>query len=654
VVGGVATWTRLIRIEDEAQFYHGHTPDGGAALALTKATPHALFARLISRPKSAQIPMHRYRSHTCGALRDSDIGSTVRLSGWCHRIRDHGGVLFIDLRDHYGLTQVVADPDSKAFKLAEALRSEWVVRIDGKVRRRPAGTENPDLPTGQVEVYIDEIEVLGPAAELPMPVFGEQEYPEEIRLKYRFLDLRREHLHANIMLRGKVIDSIRRRMKESGFFEFQTPILTASSPEGARDYLVPSRLHPGKFYALPQAPQQFKQLIMVAGFDRYFQIAPCFRDEDARADRSPGEFYQLDLEMSFVTQQDVFDAVEPVIRGVFEEFANGKPVTPKFPLIPYAEALRKYGTDKPDLRNPIVMQDVSGAFRGSGFKIFANILNSDASAQVWAIPAPKGGNRAFCDRMNAWAQSEGQPGLGYIFWREGEEGGAGPLAKNIGPERTKKIADQLKLGVGNAVFFVAGKPKDFVKFAGPARAKIGEELGVIAKDRFEFCWIVDFPMYEWNEEENKIDFSHNPFSMPNLPVDEFLALDPKDNDRLLSIKAVQYDIVCNGVELSSGAIRNHRPEVMKKAFVIAGYNEDVLERKFGGMLHALSLGAPPHGGIAPGIDRIVMLLAGEENLREVVLFPMNQRAEDLMMGAPSEVTAKQLKELSIRLDLPKK
>jgi len=598
--------------------------------------------------------MHRYRSHTCGALRESDIGSTVRLSGWCHRIRDHGGVLFIDLRDHYGLTQVVADPDSRAFKLAEALRSEWVVRIDGKVRRRPAGTENPDLPTGQVEVYIDEIEVLGPAAELPMPVFGEQEYPEEIRLKYRFLDLRREHLHANIMLRGKVIDSIRRRMRESGFFEFQTPILTASSPEGARDYLVPSRLHPGKFYALPQAPQQFKQLIMVAGFDRYFQIAPCFRDEDARADRSPGEFYQLDLEMSFVTQQDVFDAVEPVIRGVFEEFANGKPVTPKFPLIPYAEALRKYGTDKPDLRNPIVMQDVSDAFRGSGFKIFANILNSDASAQVWAIPAPKGGNRAFCDRMNAWAQSEGQPGLGYIFWREGEEGGAGPLAKNIGPERTKKIADQLKLAVGDAVFFVAGKPKDFVKFAGPARAKIGEELGVIAKDRFEFCWIVDFPMYEWNEEENKIDFSHNPFSMPNLPVEEFLALDPKDNDRLLSIKAVQYDIVCNGVELSSGAIRNHRPEVMKKAFVIAGYNEDVLERKFGGMLHALSLGAPPHGGIAPGIDRIVMLLAGEENLREVVLFPMNQRAEDLMMGAPSEVTAKQLKELSIRLDLPKK
>jgi aspartyl-tRNA synthetase len=597
--------------------------------------------------------MHRYRTHKCGDLRESDIGKVVRLSGWCHRIRDHGGVLFIDLRDHYGLAQVVADPDSKAFKLAETLRAEWVVRVDGKVRKRPAGTENPELPTGQVEVYIDEIEVLGPAAELPMPVFGEQDYPEEIRLKYRFLDLRREHLHNNIMLRGKVIDSIRRRMKEAGFFEFQTPILTASSPEGARDYLVPSRLHPGKFYALPQAPQQFKQLIMVAGFDRYFQIAPCFRDEDARADRSPGEFYQLDLEMSFVTQQDVFDSVEPVIRGVFEEFANGKPVTPKFPLIPYADALRKYGSDKPDLRNPIEMQDVSEVFRGSGFKIFAKILETSGNA-VWAIPAPKGGSRAFCDRMNSWAQGEGQPGLGYIFWREGEEGGAGPLAKNIGPERTKQIADQMKLGIGDACFFVAGKPKDFVKFAGPARAKIGEELGLIDKGRFEFCWIVDFPMYEWNEEEKKIDFSHNPFSMPNLAVEEFLALDAKDNDKLLSIKAIQYDIVCNGVELSSGAIRNHRPEVMKKAFAIAGYSEDVLENKFGGMLHALSLGAPPHGGIAPGIDRIVMLLAGEENLREVVLFPMNQRAEDLMMGAPSEATPKQLKELHMRLDLPKK
>ncbi|MFN3659190.1 MAG: aspartate--tRNA ligase [Pseudolabrys sp.] len=598
--------------------------------------------------------MHRYRSHTCGALREGDIGNTVRLSGWCHRIRDHGGVLFIDLRDHYGITQVVADPDSKAFKLAETLRAEWVVRIDGKVRRRPEGTANADLPTGQVEVYIDEIEVLGPAAELPLPVFGDQEYPEEIRLKYRFLDLRREKLHRNIMLRGQVIDSIRRRMKEGGFFEFQTPILTASSPEGARDFLVPSRLHPGKFYALPQAPQQFKQLIMVAGFDRYFQIAPCFRDEDARADRSPGEFYQLDLEMSFVTQQDVFDAVEPVIRGVFEEFGEGKHATPKFPMIPYAEALSKYGTDKPDLRNPIVMQDVSEAFRGSGFKIFANILAGDPKAAVWAIPAKGGGNRAFCDRMNSWAQGEGQPGLGYIFWREGEEGGAGPLAKNIGPERTKQIAEQMGLGVGDAVFFVAGQPSKFVKFAGPARTRVGEELNLIAKDRFEFCWIVDFPMFEYNEEEKKIDFSHNPFSMPNMSVEEFLALDPNDHDKLLAIKAIQYDIVCNGTELSSGAIRNHRPEVMKKAFAICGYDESVLEAKFGGMLHALSLGAPPHGGIAPGIDRIVMLLAGEENIREVTLFPMNQKAEDLMMGAPSEATAKQLKELHIRLELPKK
>jgi aspartyl-tRNA synthetase len=596
--------------------------------------------------------MHRYRTKTCGALREADIGQEVRLSGWCHRIRDHGGVLFIDLRDHYGLTQVVADPDSPAFKVAETLRSEWVVRIDGKVRRRPDGTENPDLPTGAVEVYIREIEVLGPAVELPMPVFGDQEYPEEIRLKYRFLDLRRDKLHRNIMMRGQVIDSIRRRMKEVGFFEFQTPILTASSPEGARDYLVPSRLHPGKFYALPQAPQQFKQLIMVAGFDRYFQIAPCFRDEDARADRSPGEFYQLDLEMSFVTQQDVFDAVEPVMRGVFEEFANGKPVTQKFPMIPYAEAMRLYGTDKPDLRNSIKMQNVSEAFRGSGFKIFANILANDPKAEVWAIPAKGGGNRAFCDRMNSWAQGEGQPGLGYIFWREGEEGGAGPLARNIGPERTRQIADQLGLGVGDAAFFIAGRPDRFVKFAGPARTKVGEELGLIDKVRFEFCWIVDFPMFEWNEEEKKIDFSHNPFSMPNMEVEAFLKLDPSDSETILALKAFQYDIVCNGVELSSGAIRNHRPDVMRKAFAIAGYGDNVLEQKFGGMLRALSLGAPPHGGIAPGIDRIVMLLCGEENLREVVLFPMNQRAEDLMMGAPSEVTAKQLRELHIRLALP--
>jgi aspartyl-tRNA synthetase len=598
--------------------------------------------------------MHRYRTKTCGELRDTHIGETVRLAGWCHRIRDHGGVLFIDLRDHYGVSQVVADPDSPAFRTAETLRAEWVVRIEGRVRRRPGGTENPDLPTGQVEVYIADIEVLGPAAELPVPVFGEQEYPEEMRLKYRFLDLRREHLHANIMRRGQIIDSIRRRMKESGFFEFQTPILTASSPEGARDFLVPSRLHPGKFYALPQAPQQFKQLVMIAGFDRYFQIAPCFRDEDARADRSPGEFYQLDIEMSFVTQEDVFAAVEPVLRGVFEEFSGGKPVTPVFPRIPYADALAQYGTDKPDLRNPLKMANVTDAFAGSGFKVFANMIAGDPAVEVWAIPAPGGGNRAFCDRMNSWAQGEGQPGLGYIFWREGEEGGAGPLARNIGPERTGIVRDRLGLGIGDAAFFIAGRPRDFIKFAGPARAKIGEELGLIDKGRFELCWIVDFPMYEWSEEEKKIDFSHNPFSMPNLPFDEFLALDPGDRETLLGIKAIQYDIVCNGVELSSGAIRNHRPDVMRKAFAIAGYDDAALEAKFGGMLRALQYGAPPHGGIAPGIDRIVMLLCGEENLREVVLFPMNQRAEDLLMGAPSDVTAKQLRELHIRLALPGK
>ena len=615
----------------------------------------------------------------------------MRLSGWCHRIRDHGGVLFIDLRDHYGLAQVVADPDSPAFKTAETLRSEWVVRIDGKVRRRPDGTENPDLPTGAVEVYIRDIEILGRAAELPMPVFGDQEYPEETRLKYRFLDLRREHLHQNIMKRGAIIDSLRRRMKEQGFFEFQTPILTASSPEGARDYLVPSRIHPGKFYALPQAPQQFKQLIMVAGFDRYFQIAPCFRDEDARADRSPGEFYQLDIEMSFVIQEDVFAAVEPVLRGVFEEFGGGKPVTPKFPLIPYSEAIEKYGTDKPDLRNPIVMADVSEIFRGSGFKIFAGILEKSAKAAVWAIPAPKGGSRAFCDRMNSWAQGEGQPGLGYIFWREDEKAGdfdfggtldlsdpdqkalkdaadklikegkisaairllgAGPVANNLGKDRTEILRAQLGLKEGDAVFFVAGEPQDFYKFAGAARTRVGEELGLLDKNQFAFCWIVDFPMYEWNEEDKKIDFSHNPFSMPNLPAEEFLALDNADQDKLLGLKAIQYDIVCNGIELSSGAIRNHRPDVMKKAFAIAGYDETVLEQKFGGMLHALSLGAPPHGGIAPGVDRIVMLLCGEENLREVVLFPMNQRAEDLMMGAPAEATPKQLRELHIRVIPP--
>jgi aspartyl-tRNA synthetase len=599
--------------------------------------------------------MHRYRSHTCGILREGDIGKEVRLSGWCHRIRDHGGVLFIDLRDHYGITQIVADPDSPSFKDAEKLRSEWVVRVDGKVRKRPAGTENTELPTGAVEVYVNEIEVLGPAAELPMPVFGEQEYPEEIRLKYRFLDLRRERLHRNIMLRGAVIDSIRRRMKEQGFFEFQTPILTASSPEGARDYLVPSRLHPGKFYALPQAPQQFKQLIMVSGFDRYFQIAPCFRDEDARADRSPGEFYQLDLEMSFVTQQDVFDAVEPVMRGVFEEFSGGKPVTPKFPLIPFNDAMLKYGSDKPDLRNPLVIADLSAEFNDASvtFNAFKRVIA--AGGVVRGIPAPGAAKqpRSWFDKLVDWARQDmGAAGLGYIVFEA--DGGKGPIAKFIPADVQAAIMAKAGIGPGDAVFFAADQPAGAAKLAGAARSKIGQELGLIDRDRFEFCWIVDFPMYEWNEEEKKIDFSHNPFSMPNIVVEDFLALDPTDREKILSIKAIQYDIVCNGVELSSGAIRNHRPDVMRKAFAIAGYGENTLEQKFGGMLHALSLGAPPHGGIAPGIDRIVMLLAGEENLREVVLFPMNQRAEDLMMGAPSEVTPKQLRELHIRLALPEK
>jgi aspartyl-tRNA synthetase len=588
--------------------------------------------------------MHRYRSHTCGALRVGDIDQTVRLSGWCHRIRDHGGVLFIDLRDHYGLTQCVVDPDSPAFKDAEKLRSEWVVRIDGKVRRRPAGTENPELPTGAVELYGSEIEVLGPAGELPMPVFGEQEYPEDIRLKYRFLDLRRERLHLNIMTRGAIVDSMRKRMKEQGFFEFQTPILTASSPEGARDFLVPSRIHPGKFYALPQAPQQYKQLLMMSGFDRYFQIAPCFRDEDPRADRLPGEFYQLDVEMSFVTQDDVFAAMEPVITGVFEDFAKGKSVTKSWPRIPFAEALRKYGSDKPDLRNPVVMQEVSEHFRGSGFKVFARMLE-DSKNQVWAIPAPGGGSRAFCDRMNSWAQGEGQPGLGYIMWREGGEG-AGPLANNIGPERTAAIRAQLGLQQGDAAFFVAGDPDKFWKFAGLARTKLGEELNLIDKDRFELAWIVDFPMYEYNEDDKKIDFSHNPFSMPQGGLEALQTRDP------LTIKAFQYDITCNGYEIASGGIRNHRPAAMVKAFEIAGYGEKEVVERFGGMYRAFQYGAPPHGGMAAGLDRIVMLLCGTTNLREISLFPMNQRAEDLLMGAPSDVTPKQLRELHIRLNLP--
>jgi aspartyl-tRNA synthetase len=588
--------------------------------------------------------MHRYRSHTCGALRDSHIGETVRLSGWCHIIRDLGGVLFIDLRDHYGITQCVIDADSPAYHDAEKLRSEWVVRMDGKVRIRPEGTANAELPTGQIEIYVTEIETLGPSGVLPLPVAGEQEYPEDIRLKFRFLDLRREKLHQNIMTRGAIVDSMRKRMKEQGFFEFQTPILTASSPEGARDFLVPSRIHPGKFYALPQAPQQYKQLLMMSGFDRYFQIAPCFRDEDPRADRLPGEFYQLDLEMSFVEQNDVFAAVEPVITGVFEEFAKGKPVTKVWPRIPFAEALKKYGSDKPDLRNPLIMQDVSEHFRGSGFKVFARMLE-DPKNQVWAIPGPTGGSRAFCDRMNSWAQGEGQPGLGYIMWREGGEG-AGPLANNIGAERTAAIRTQLGLKEGDAAFFVAGDPDKFWKFSGLARTRLGEELKLIDKDRFELAWIVDFPMYEYNEEDKKVDFSHNPFSMPQGGLEALNGQDP------LTIKAFQYDITCNGYEIASGGIRNHRPEAMVKAFEIAGYGEkDVVER-FGGMYRAFQYGAPPHGGMAAGVDRIVMLLCGTTNLREISLFPMNQRAEDLLMGAPSEVAQKQLRDLHIRLNLP--
>jgi aspartyl-tRNA synthetase len=598
--------------------------------------------------------MHAYRTHTCGALRASDVGADTRLSGWVHRVRDHGGVLFIDLRDHYGITQVVADPDSAGYAAAQSVRSEWVIRVDGKVRARPAGTENAELGTGAIEVFALQIEVLSKAEELPLPVFGDVDYPEDVRLKYRFLDLRRQKLHQNIMTRGAVIDSIRRRMKDGGFFEFQTPILTASSPEGARDFLVPSRIHPGKFYALPQAPQQFKQLIMMSGFDRYFQIAACFRDEDARADRSPGEFYQLDIEMSFVTQEDVFQAVEPVLRGVFDEFSRGRRVTRVFPRIKYADAIRKYGSDKPDLRNPIEIAAVTEHFAGSGFKVFAGMIAADPKVEIWAIPAKGGGSRTFCDRMNSWAQSEGQPGLGYIFWREeaGKIEAAGPVAKNIGEERTAAIAAMLGLGVGDAVFFVAGRPEKFYKFAGLARTKVGTDLDLVDANQFALCWIVDFPMYEWNEDEKKIDFSHNPFSMPNMDHDAFLKLDAGDMDTILGLTAFQYDVVCNGVELSSGAIRNHKPEIMKKAFEIAGHGEDVLLAKFGGMYRAFHYGAPPHGGIAPGVDRIVMLLCDEPNIREVVLFPMNQKGEDLLMGAPSEATAKQLRELHIRLNLP--
>ncbi|MDO5605963.1 MAG: aspartate--tRNA ligase [Paracoccus sp. (in: a-proteobacteria)] len=587
--------------------------------------------------------MHAYRSHTCADLTANDAGETVRLSGWVHRVRDHGGVLFVDLRDHYGMTQVLADSDSPAFAAMERLRAETVIRVDGRVKLRDASLINPKLPTGEIEVYATEVEVLGPAEELPLPVFGDQDYPEETRLAYRFLDLRRESLHNNIMLRSRVVKWLRDQMWNAGFTEFQTPIITASSPEGARDFLVPSRLHPGKFYALPQAPQQFKQLIMVAGFDRYFQIAPCFRDEDPRADRSPTDFYQLDLEMSFVEQEDVFAAVQPVIQGLFEEFGGGRRVDADWPRIPYADAMLKYGSDKPDLRNPIEMQVVSDHFRGSGFGIFAKLLEQDGT-EVRAIPAPTGGSRKFADRMNAFAQQQGLPGMGYIFWRKADDGtteAAGPIAKALGPEKTEAIRTQLGLGEGDAAFFLGGKPETFEAVAGRARNEIGRELGLTDENQFKFAWIVDFPMYE-KTDEGKIDFSHNPFSMPQGGL-EALSGDP------LAVKGYQYDLACNGYELISGAIRNHQPEIMFKAFEVAGYPASEVEKRFGGMVKAFRYGAPPHGGCAAGIDRIVMLLADEQNIREVIMFPMNQRAEDLMMGAPSEPLNEQLRELRLRV-----
>ncbi len=589
--------------------------------------------------------MHAYRSHDCGALRLDNAGTEVRLSGWIHRKRDHGNLLFVDLRDNYGLTQCVVDVSGEIFPILEGLSLESVITVTGKVVKRSDETINKNIPTGEVELYIATLDVQSRADALPMPVNQDAGYPEEIRLKYRFLDLRREDMHRNILLRNSVISSIRRRMNDQGFAEFQTPILTASSPEGARDFLVPSRLHPGQFYALPQAPQQFKQLLMISGFDRYFQIAPCFRDEDARADRSPGEFYQLDFEMAFVTQEDVFNAIEPVLHGVFEEFADGRKVAPApFPRIAYADAMRKYGTDKPDLRNPLEMSDVTDQFRGSGFKVFAGMIEKDENVRVFAIPGPKGGSRAFCDRMNSWAQSEGQPGMGYIFFRDGE--GAGPVAKNIGPERTATIRDGLGLGDGDAVFFVAGVPKAFSAFAAAARTKLGQDLELIDDNEFKFCWIVDFPMFEFNEQDRKVDFSHNPFSMPQGGMDAL------ENEAPLSILAYQYDIVCNGIELSSGAIRNHLPEVMYKAFEIAGHGPEVVDERFGGMINALKLGAPPHGGSAPGIDRIVMLLAGTSNIREVIAFPMNQMAQDLMMGAPAQVSERQLADVHIEVVMP--
>jgi aspartyl-tRNA synthetase len=587
--------------------------------------------------------MHAYRTHTCTELRASNVGETVRLSGWVHRKRDHGQLLFVDLRDHYGITQIVTGTESPAFKTLDRIRVESVVTVEGEVVARSPETVNANLPTGAIEVRATDVIVQSAAAELPMPVFGEQEYPEEIRLKYRYLDLRREQVHANIVLRSAVINSIRRRMIDQGFTEFQTPILTASSPEGARDYLVPSRVHPGKFYALPQAPQMFKQLIMVAGFDRYFQIAPCFRDEDARADRSPGEFYQLDLEMSFVTQDDVFNAIEPVLSGVFEEFAGGKTVTPAgdYPRIPYKEALLNYGTDKPDLRNPLLIADVGEEFTGSGFGLFAKIVEGGGKVRAVAAPNTAGKSRKFFDDMNEWARAEGFAGLGYATRKGGEWGG--PIAKNHGEDGMARLAERMGLGPDDGIFFAAGKEEEAARLAGLARTRVAEQLDLIEKDAFRFCWIVDFPMYEYNEEQKKIDFSHNPFSMPQGEMEALESKDPLD------ILAWQYDIVCNGVELSSGAIRNHRPDIMYKAFEIAGYSREEVDTNFSGMINAFKFGAPPHGGSAPGIDRIVMLLADEPNIREVILFPMNQKAEDLMMNAPAPVMAKQLKELHIRV-----